>query len=72
MHVIWYKGTFSLLTSVFYYSIDDVSEDFRDIMGYLEDISCGDIQGIYILYVFAYDVLVLQYTWYCIMVLLVF
>ena len=42
------KGTVSVLTSVFY-SIDDVSEDFQDIVGHLEDISCRDIQGIYML-----------------------
>ena len=30
----------------------------------MKDISCGDIQGIYILYVLASKVSVLRYTWY--------
>ena len=34
-----------------------------DIQGYLKDIY-GEVQGIYILHVFADEVVVLQYIWY--------
>ena len=71
MYIV-YHVMVPLLFYLAFYSIDRVSADFEGHSGLLKRYLCGDIQGIYILQVFVYEVVVPWYITYCTRVPLVF